>query len=161
MGVSGAGKSTVGLAFARALGVPFVEGDEYHPEENVKRMALGIPLTDQDRAPWLQALAKRLREAKEAGTGIVLTCSALKRAYRDVLREQAPELQLIYLKGEPALVAPRLSERHGHFMPSSLLNSQFATLEEPTPDERAWVCDIRQRPQNIVAALVENVRNDD
>jgi gluconokinase len=161
MGVAGSGKSTIGAALARALDIPFVEGDEFHPAENVKRMALGVPLTDADRAPWLKALAAKLRKAKAAGTGLVMSCSALKRAYRDVLRAQAPELQLIFLKGDRAVVARRLTDRRGHFMPTALLESQFATLEEPAPDERAWVCDIRQRPQNIVTALVDNIKNDD
>jgi gluconokinase len=153
MGVSGSGKSTVGMALARALGVDFVEGDEYHPPENVERMARGIPLTDQDRAGWLRALAMRIREAKDAGTGLVMTCSALKRSYRDVLRAEAKDLRFIFLRGPRALIAERLANRRGHFMPASLLNSQLATLEEPTPDEKAWVCDIGQAPQEIVAAL--------
>lgn len=159
MGVAGSGKSTIGAAFARALGIPFVEGDEYHPAENVRRMALGIPLTDDDRAQWLRALAARLREA-HAGTGLVMSCSALKRAYRDILRGEAPELQLVFLKGEKSIVAERLANRRGHFMPVSLLDSQFATLEEPAPDEHAWVCDVREAPQDIVAALVARVRHD-
>jgi gluconokinase len=161
MGVAGSGKSTIGAAFARALDVAFVEADDYHPAKNVERMALGIPLTDADRAPWLKTLATKLRKAKQAGRGLVMSCSALKRAYRDVLRAQVPELQLIFLKGQRALVAQRLADRRGHFMPATMLESQFTTLEEPTPDERAWICDIRQRPQHIVAALVSNVRNDD
>jgi len=154
MGVAGSGKSTVGAAFAKALGIPFVEGDEYHPTENVRRMALGIPLTDDDRVPWLRALAARIQEAKLAGTGLVIACSALKRSYRDILRAEAPELRFIFLKGDRALVGARLAGRRGHFMPASLLDSQFATLEEPTPDENAWVCDVGQDPQNIVDALV-------
>ncbi|MDQ3950964.1 MAG: gluconokinase [Gemmatimonadota bacterium] len=154
MGVSGSGKSTVGAALARALGVDFVEGDEYHPAENVDRMARGIPLTDDDRAGWLRSLAMRIREAKDAGTGLVMTCSALKRSYRDVLRAGARELRFIYLRGPRALIADRLAGRRGHFMPASLLESQFAALEEPSPDEEAWVCDIRESPQDLVAALV-------
>jgi gluconokinase len=160
MGVAGSGKSTIGAALAKALGIPFVEGDEFHPSENVRRMALGIPLTDDDRAQWLRALAARLRQAKDAGTGLVMSCSALKRAYRDVLRAAAPELEFVFLKGERSLVAQRLAGRRGHFMPASLLESQFAILEEPAPDEHAWVCDVRQTPQDIVASLVERVRHD-
>ncbi|HEY7566988.1 MAG TPA: gluconokinase [Gemmatimonadaceae bacterium] len=160
MGVAGSGKSTIGAALAKALGIPFVEGDEFHPPENVRRMALGIPLTDDDRAQWLRALAARLRQAKDAGTGLVMSCSALKRAYRDVLRAAAPELEFVFLKGERSLVAQRLAGRRGHFMPASLLESQFAILEEPAPDEHAWVCDVRQTPQDIVASLVERVRHD-
>ena len=154
MGVSGSGKSTIGAAFARALGIDFVEGDEYHPAENVKRMAAGIPLTDDDRAPWLRALARRIREAKDAGTGLVMSCSALKRSYRDILRADVAELRFVFLEGQRALIAERFAGRRGHFMPPSLLDSQFATLEEPSPDEDAWVCDIREAPQDLVAALV-------
>ena len=154
MGVSGSGKSLIGAAFARALGVDFVEGDEYHALENVRRMASGIPLTDDDRAEWLRSLAARLREAKEFGTGLVMACSALKRSYRDILRAEAGALHFVFLKGARALIAERLAGRHGHFMPSSLLESQFATLEEPSADEDAWVCDVRQAPADIVAALV-------
>ena len=154
MGVSGSGKSTIGAAFARALGIDFVEGDEYHPAENLKRMAAGIPLTDDDRAPWLRALARRIREAKDAGTGLVMSCSALKRSYRDILRADVAELRFVFLEGQRALIAERFAGRRGHFMPPSLLDSQFATLEEPSPDEDAWVCDIREAPQDLVAALV-------
>jgi gluconokinase len=154
MGVSGSGKSVIGVALAGALGVDFVEGDEYHSPQNVKRMSSGIPLTDEDRAHWLYLLAARIRKAKNAGIGLVMTCSALKRSYRDVLRAEANELRFVFLKGERALIAERLSGRRGHFMPTSLLNSQLATLEEPSPDEGAWVYDIRQSPQEIVAALV-------
>lgn len=154
MGVSGSGKTVIGTALARALGVEFVEGDDYHPAENVKRMAAGIALTDNDRALWLRALATRLREAKDAGTGFVMSCSALKRSYRDVLRAAAGEVIFIFLKGRRTLIAERIAGRHGHFMPSSLLESQFAALEEPSADEHAWVCDISEPPEDLVAALV-------
>jgi gluconokinase len=158
MGVSGSGKSLIGAAFARALNVALVEGDAYHPAENVARMAAGIPLTDDDRAGWLRALAARIREAEDAGTGVVVTCSALKRAYRDVLRGDADEVRFIFLKGPRTLIAKRLAGRSGHFMPASLLDSQFAALEEPTPDERAWECDVARSPEDIVAALVARAR---
>lgn len=154
MGVSGSGKSLIGAAFANALGIDFVEGDEYHPAENVERMSRGIALTDADRLGWLRALAARIREAKDVGTGLVMTCSALKRSYRDLLRADAPELRFVFLEGPRALIAERLAGRRGHFMPPSLLESQFATLEEPSPDEHAWVCDIRQSPEDLLAALV-------
>ncbi len=154
MGVSGSGKSLIGAALARALDMDFVEGDEYHPVENVKRMSSGIPLTDDDRVEWLRSLAARIREAKDARTGLVMTCSALKRSYRDVLRAESPRVRFVFLKGPRALVAERLAGRIGHFMPLSLLESQFATLQEPLPDEDAWVCDIGQSPQDIVAGLV-------
>jgi gluconokinase len=156
MGVSGSGKSLIGAALARALGIDFVEGDTYHPAANVERMSLGIPLTDDDRLGWLRVLAERIREAKDAGTGLVMTCSALRRSYRDFLRAEsgAPELQFVFLRGPRALIAERLDGRRGHFMPPSLLESQFATLEEPSAEEEAWVCDVAESPDDVVAALV-------
>jgi len=155
MGVAGSGKSLIGAAFARALGVDFIDGDEYHSAENVARMAAGVPLTDDDRAPWLRSLASRIRDAKDAGSGLVIACSALKRCYRDILRADAgaANLRFIYLRGPGALIAERLASRRGHFMPPTLLDSQLAALEEPTPDEHAWVCDIRDSPDDIVATL--------
>lgn len=154
MGVSGSGKSLIGATFASALGVDFVEGDQYHPAENVRRMKAGVPLTDKDRETWLLSLAGRLSEAKDAGNGLVLACSALKRSYRDVLRAEAKDLRIVFLKGQRGLIAERLASRRGHFMPASLLESQLDTLEEPSPDENAWVCDITESPENLVATLV-------
>ena len=158
MGVAGSGKSVIGAALAQALGIEFVEGDDYHSAENVERMSRGVPLTDDDRARWLRSLAARIREAKGAGTGLVISCSALRRSYRDILRAEASDLRFVFLKGQRALIAERLAGRRGHFMPPSLLHSQFATLEEPSPDENAWVCDIRKSPQELVAALVASAR---
>jgi len=157
MGVSGSGKSVIGRPFAKALGIDFVEGDDYHPPENIRRMSSGIPLTDDDRAGWLRALADKIREAKDAGTGLVVTCSALKRSYRDVLRAGAKPapLRFIYLRGSRSVIAERIGARRGHFMPPALLDSQFDALEEPTPDEGVWVCDVAKPSQEIVAALVE------
>jgi gluconokinase len=156
MGVSGSGKSLIGAALARALDVDFIEGDDYHPAENVARMSLGVPLTDDDRLPWLRALGRRIRDSKEASTGLVMTCSALKRSYRDVLRGEAGarELQFVFLRGPRALIAERLAGRRRHFMPPTLLDSQFASLEDPSPDEKAWVCDVRESPEDLVAALM-------
>jgi gluconokinase len=156
MGVAGAGKSVIGLALANALDVDFVDADEYHPADNVARMAAGIPLTDDDRLPWLRAIAKRVADAKNNGAGLVVACSALKRSYRDILRDEsgAAELQFVFLRGPRGLIAERLTGRRGHFMPTQLLDSQFAALEEPLPDEHAWVCDITGSPEQIVAALV-------
>ena len=154
MGVSGSGKSLIGSAFASALGVDFVEGDQYHSAENVRRMKAGIPLTDNDRETWLRSLAARLREARDAGNGLVIACSALKRSYRDVLRAEAKDLRFVFLKGQRSLIAERLANRRGHFMPASLLESQLDTLEEPSPDENAWVCDITQSSETLVANLV-------
>ncbi len=154
MGITGSGKSTVGAALAYELGVDFVEGDDYHSPENVRRMASGIALTDEDRASWLRVLAARIREAHEAGPGLVVTCSALKRSYRDLLRAAAPELRFVFLKGSRALISERLSERRGHYMPVSLLDSQIETLEEPAADEDAWTYDISEPAQEIVDDVV-------
>lgn len=155
MGVCGSGKSLIGATLARALDVEFVEGDDLHPPENVKRMASGIPLTDDDRRGWLLAIAARLREARHAGAGLVVSCSALKRSYRDLLRSAGdPDVRFVYLAGSRPLIEERMANRRGHFMPPSLLESQFSILEEPSPDERAWVCDTRGAPDTIVADLV-------
>ncbi|MFL5611721.1 MAG: gluconokinase [Gemmatimonadaceae bacterium] len=157
MGVAGAGKSRIGAAFANAIDTEFVEGDTYHAPANVKRMEAGIPLTDDDRAEWLRSIALRIREAASRGAGLVVTCSALKRAYRDVLRSAANDVQFIYLRGPRELIAERLANRRGHFMPVSLLDSQFAILDEPSHDEHAWVCDVTQSPEEIVAGLIARV----
>jgi len=155
MGVCGSGKTTIGAQLARALDVEFVEGDDLHPPANVQRMADGIPLTDDDRHGWLIAIASRLCDAKRAGSGLVVSCSALKRRYRDLLRSTgATDARFIYLKGSRGLLTERMASRRGHFMPPSLLDSQLAILEEPSPDERSWVCDIRQAPNAIVADLL-------
>jgi len=157
MGVAGSGKSTIGAQLARALDIEFVEGDDLHPPDNVKRMAAGTALTDDDRRGWLIAIAARLREAKRAGVGLVASCSALKRSYRDVLRSGgAADVRFVYLAGSRALLAERLATRRGHFMPASLLESQLSTLEEPSPDEHAWMCDIRETPETIVSDLVNH-----
>ncbi len=155
MGVCGSGKSLIGAQLARELDIEFVEGDGLHPPDNVNRMAAGLPLTDSDRRGWLVAIAARLRDAQRARTGLVVSCSALKRSYRDLLRSVgAAEVRFVYLAGSRALLAERMANRRGHFMPPSLLDSQLAILEEPSPDERAWVCDIRAAPHAIVADLV-------
>jgi len=153
MGVSGSGKSRIGALLARALDIAFVEGDTFHSAENVARMSAGIPLTDEDRQAWLAAIATRL-DAARAGPGLVVSCSALKRRYRDVLRAGRADVQFVSLEGPRALLEQRLADRRGHFMPSSLLDSQLAILEPPAPDERAWACDIREPPEVIVAGLV-------
>src|SRR5256885_11154010 len=155
MGVCGSGKSLIGTELARALGSEFVEGDDLHPPHNVQRMAAGIPLTDDDRRGWLIAIAARLREAKRARIGLVVSCSALKRSYRDLLRSVGDDgLRFVYLAGRRALLAERLAQRRGHFMPPALLDSQLPILEEPSPDDRAWGCDISAAPHAIVADLV-------
>jgi len=156
MGVSGSGKSLIGARLARELDIEFVEGDGLHAPDNVKRMAAGMPLTDGDRRGWLLAIAAQLREAKRAGVGLVVSCSALKRSYRDLLRSRVgADVHFVYLAGSRTLLAERLAQRRGHFMPPALLESQLSILEAPSPDERAWVCDISQAPDAIVADLVK------
>jgi len=152
MGVSGSGKTTVGAALADALGLRFVDGDAMHPAANVAKMAAGIPLDDADRAPWLDAIGAVLADGP-----VVVACSALKRAYRDRLRAAAPDLQLVFLDGAPALLASRMAARPGHFMPTSLLDSQLATLERPDPDEHALTVDIARPADEIVTALAERM----
>jgi carbohydrate kinase (thermoresistant glucokinase family) len=139
---------------ARALDVSFVEGDDYHPPENVRLMSSGIPLTDADRAGWLRALATTLREARESNTGLVLSCSALKRSYREILRAAAPDVQFVFLEGPRSLIAERAASRRDHFMPPALVDSQLATLEVPAADEDVWFCDISRSPREIVDALL-------
>ncbi|TCO81535.1 gluconate kinase (SKI family) [Plasticicumulans lactativorans] len=157
MGVSGCGKSTVGEALAAHLGVEFIEGDRVHPPENVARMAAGIPLTDADRQGWLEALAGHIADARRAERGLVVSCSALKRRYRDILRSGASDVRFVFLKGERDLLAARMTERPGHYMPVSLLDSQFAALEEPAADENAWIFDVAQAPEAIVSALIARI----
>lgn len=157
MGVAGVGKTHVGSLLVGTLDVPFLEGDQLHPPANVRKMAQGIPLTDADRLPWLDAIAARIAAARRAGTGIVVACSALKRAYRDLLRAADSELQFVHLTGDRELIARRLATRVGHFMPASLLDSQLATLEIPGPDEHVWTFDVSETPERIVALIVQRL----
>jgi gluconokinase len=161
MGVSGSGKTTVGLALAEELGVEMVEGDDYHPPESVAKMAAGIPLTDADRGPWLQTLAELLADRHGRGEGTVLACSALRRAYRDVLRSAVPagETLVIQLDADPATLRSRMESRTGHYMPPDLLDSQLATLEPLEPDERGVILDATQPPVAVVAAAVSAIRS--
>lgn len=148
MGVSGCGKSSVGAALSEALSVPYVDGDDLHPATNVAKMARGEPLTDADRWPWLDLVTETLR----SGAPIMVGCSALKRVYRDRLR-QAGEVRFLHLAGTPEVIAARLGARRGHFMPPGLLESQFATLEPPGPDE-AITADIDQPLSQLIAGLL-------
>lgn len=142
MGVSGCGKSTTGAALAQALGWPFIEGDGFHPPGNLAKMAAGVALEDADRAPWLRALAQELARRDGLGQGVVLGCSALKRAYRDILRGGAPRLGFLHLHGSQGLLEQRLAQRAGHFFPPRLLQSQLAALEMLAPDEDGTVIDL-------------------
>jgi gluconokinase len=141
MGVCGCGKSVLGERLARKLGAVFIEGDDFHSPANVQRMAAGMALSDDDRQAWLEALAAQLAGAQASGRGAVLACSALKRRYRDELRRGAPHLRAIHLVGARALLARRMAQRQGHYMPVSLLDSQLATLEAPGADEDAITLD--------------------
>lgn len=152
MGVCGCGKSTVGRLLAQAVGLPYLEGDEFHSPQNVARMAAGVALTDDDRQGWLRTLAERIAAARRDGHGVVLSCSALKRVYRDTLRTHAPELRFVHLTGSPELLAQRLAQRVDHYMPPSLLQSQLATLEPPGADERTLTLDIVQPPHELAQA---------
>jgi gluconokinase len=150
MGVSGSGKTTIGKLLAEALGAEFVEGDAYHPPENVEKMRRGIPLDDADRRPWLEALRAELDRWLAEGKTVVLACSALKQRYRDVLAKGRPDVRFVYLKGAEALLRSRLEKRRGHYMPASLLASQIATLEEPAD---AVTVDVDGSPEAIAAEI--------
>jgi gluconokinase len=155
MGVSGSGKSTIGAQLAQALALPFGDADAFHPPANVRKMSAGTPLTDEDRWPWLDALGAWL--AAQTGGGVI-ACSALKRAYRDRLRGAVPGLRILHLAGQPALITARQAAREGHFMPPSLMASQFATLEPPAPDEAALVLDITAPPEVLLLQAAAQLR---
>lgn len=161
MGVSGCGKTTVSTLLAARLGWQFQEGDALHPPENVAKMKGGTPLDDADRIPWLRRIARTIDDWRAQGQSGVLTCSALKRAYRDIIVGDQPEVALVYLKGMPDLIRRRLDARQGHFMPSALLDSQFSILQEPSPDENPIVVDIGGRPADIVGEIAHRLRRFD
>lgn len=157
MGVSGSGKSTVGERLAHSLGVPFQEGDSLHPESNIEKMRSGVPLTDEDRYPWLDRVASWINGRADAAAGGVVSCSALKREYRDRIIDARKGVRLVYLSAREETIAQRLASRPDHFMPASLLRSQFEVLEPPTPEERPIIVDVtaplRDTLERIVLAL--------
>jgi carbohydrate kinase (thermoresistant glucokinase family) len=158
MGVSGSGKTTVAKGVADRLGWQMLEGDKLHPPANIAKMSAGTPLTDEDRWPWLRAIAAAIDEWRTNGVSGVVACSALKRAYRDILIGPRPDVVLVYLQGSHDLIAKRMAARHGHFMPAGLLDSQFATLEEPGEAERPIMASIAPAPDAIVTTIIEKLR---
>ncbi|HZQ02372.1 MAG TPA: gluconokinase [Reyranella sp.] len=158
MGVSGCGKSTIGKGLSRRLGWQYQEGDALHPPANVAKMKSGQPLDDDDRLPWLRKVADRIDQWRKDGVSGIITCSALKRAYRDIIIGKRPGVALLYPKGSKELIASRIAHRRGHFMPASLLDSQFAALEEPSPDENAITVSVDQTPDQIVDEVVERLK---
>jgi gluconokinase len=154
MGVAGSGKSTIAEGLAARLGWRYEDGDTFHPASNVAKMSAGIPLTDEDRWPWLQAIADEIDRVCAAGERAVVACSALKRAYRDVLVHGRDDVRIVFLDGTKQLIADRLSQRKGHFMPAGLLDSQFKTLERPGADERAVTVSIDAPVATIVADII-------
>jgi gluconokinase len=157
MGVSGCGKSTIASMLAQRLHWIYEDGDWFHPRSNIEKMHAGKPLTDEDRGPWLHAIAAWIDATRRAGNHGVVACSALKRCYRDVLVGERRDVRIVFLKGERDLIARRLAARDGHFMPPSLLDSQFAALEEPLAEERPIVVSIVPHPREIVEAIVQNL----
>jgi gluconokinase len=158
MGVSGSGKTTVAQLIANKLGADMLEGDTLHPAQNVAKMRAGIPLDDADRWPWLDAIGRRLQQEKAEGRSVVVTCSALKRVYRDRLLAARPDLVFVYLKGSRALFEARVRARHHEYMPASLLESQLATLEEPGEGEPAVAVDAALPPEAEAAAAVDALK---
>ena len=158
MGVSGSGKSTVGAAISQRLRVPFADADDFHPRVNIEKMSAGVPLDDHDRRPWLDAIGEWLAAHPD---GAVMSCSALKRGYRDRLRHHAPRVQFLHLAGTPEVIAARMAGRPGHFMPATLLHSQFATLEPLAPDEAGLTLDIDQSVDDVVQQYVDRLDQED
>jgi gluconokinase len=158
MGVSGSGKSSIGESLAKRLGWPYEDADQFHPASNVAKMSAGHPLTDEDRWPWLQAIAAEIDRVCDAAGHVVIGCSALRRVYRDILVHGRTDTRLVYLDGTQALIADRLSKRKGHFMPSGLLTSQFNTLEVPMPDERPLTVSIDAPVETIVDDILRQLQ---
>jgi gluconokinase len=160
MGVAGSGKSTIGSLLARRLGWEFADADSFHPASNVEKMSRGVPLTDADRKPWLEAIAAWMDGLQHEGRRGIVACSALKRAYRRILVDGRPDTRIVYLKGAKELIAGRMAARSGHFMPLGLLDSQFKTLEEPDDAENPLVISIDAPPNEMVEAIISGMREE-
>jgi gluconokinase len=159
MGVAGSGKSTIGSLLAQRLGWEFADADEFHPPANVEKMSRGVPLTDEDRGPWLRAIAAWMEDLRRQGRRGIVACSALKRAYRRILVGDWSDVRIVYLQGAKDLIAQRMAARSGHFMPVGLLDSQFRTLEEPGPEEDPLVICIAAPPHEMVDDILSQLRN--
>ncbi|MEU6645448.1 gluconokinase [Saccharomonospora sp. NPDC046836] len=157
MGVSGAGKTTVAQLLAERLGWRMAEADEFHPQANIDKMSAGVPLTDADRAPWLRTIRDWISERAAAGENTVVTCSALKRSYRDILREASARVRFVFLSGSAEVVGTRLADRTGHFMPPSLLDSQFGDLEPLASDEDGITVDVAGTPGRIADSVIADL----
>ena len=157
MGVASSGKTSLGERLAESLGWPFRDADSFHPPQNVAKMAGGTPLTDEDRKPWLAAIAAWIDDLRASGGHGIVTCSALKRAYRRVIVGERPDVALVYLQGSRELIGRRMAARQHHFMPPALLDSQFATLEEPQADETALVVSVEASQDAITRDVVERL----
>jgi gluconokinase len=158
MGVAGCGKSTVARLLAARTGFVFADADDYHSEKNIERMHRGVPLSDEDRRPWLNRLARWLVHEDRVGVSTVLACSSLRRRYRDILRSGVPRLEFVHLAGPIQVIQHRLAHRKGHYMPASLLESQYDNLEPLQPDEKGIVLDLAQTPEELVTEAVDRLR---
>jgi len=154
MGVSGSGKSTIGALLSERLSWAFAEGDDLHPSANIEKMSKGIPLSDADRWPWLESITEVMDRWHQDGIAGIITCSALRRSYREKLAKGRPYLRFIYLKGSPDVISQQLTRRHDHFMPPTLLESQFAAFEDPEPNEPVLICSIGDQVEDVVKSIV-------
>ena len=155
MGVCGTGKTTVGRLIAERIGARFEEGDRFHPKANVEKMSRGEPLDDEDRWPWLESIGESIDEWQRAGEDVVLACSALKERYREILLGDRPDMRLVHLHGTQDLISERMAQRQHHFMPASLVPSQFAALEPPAPDAHVFAADVVQSPEAIADEITQ------